>query len=206
MAENKASFGRKWLSGIIRNDDLSPEEKESMIMEGHIGVTDGLKDRIEELKAEADKVPGLEKQLSEASGEDWKAKAEKAEQDLKDYKAQVAKEADAAKIEAACEQLAIDAGISAPRAKTVVQAMKGLGKLKDLKLDKDGNIEGADAVKEAIGNEWAEFKTTVTTKGATVEKPPQSGKPKMSKEEILAITDTNERHKAIAENHEIFGF
>ena len=28
----QASFGRKWLAGIIRNDDLSPEEKEQQIM------------------------------------------------------------------------------------------------------------------------------------------------------------------------------
>ena len=39
----QASFGRKWLAGILRSEELSPEEKDQQIMEGHIAVTDGLK-------------------------------------------------------------------------------------------------------------------------------------------------------------------
>ena len=39
-----------------------------------------------------------------------------------------------------------------------------------------------------------------------VEKPLQTGKPSKTKEEIFAIKDTDERQKAIAENHELFGF
>ena len=74
MAE-KATFGRKWLAEIIRSEDLSPEEKEEKIMAGHIGVTDGLKDRIDELKKKADTADDLQKQLDEkGSGEDWEKK------------------------------------------------------------------------------------------------------------------------------------
>ena len=39
-----------------------------------------------------------------------------------------------------------------------------------------------------------------------VEKPPQTGKVTKTKEEIYAIKDTAQRQKAIAENHELFGF
>ena len=36
--------------------------------------------------------------------------------------------------------------------------------------------------------------------------PTGSGKTYKSKDEIMAIKNTNERQKAIAENHEMFGF
>ena len=62
------------------------------------------------------------------------------------------------------------------------------------------------AVNTAIKNGWGEFKTTVTERGATVEKPPKVGKSTMTKEQIDAIQDTAERQKAIAENHELYGF
>ena len=42
--------------------------------------------------------------------------------------------------------------------------------------------------------------------GAKVEKPPPTGKATMTKEQIDALKDTAERQKAIAENHELFGF
>ena len=78
--------------------------------------------------------------------------------------------------------------------------------LSKMKLDKDGNLDGEAELKKTINNEWGEFKTTVTTKGAVVEKPLQTGKATKTKEEIYAIKDPAERQKAIAENHELFGF
>ena len=75
-----------------------------------------------------------------------------------------------------------------------------------MKLDKEGNLENADELKKSIATEWGEFKTTVTQKGADVAKPPQTGKATKTKDEIYAIKDTAERQKAIAENHELFGF
>ena len=78
--------------------------------------------------------------------------------------------------------------------------------LSKMKLDKDGGLEGESELKKAINEEWGEFKTTVTEKGAVVEKPLQTGKATKTKEEIYAIKDTRERQQAIAENHELFGF
>ena len=78
--------------------------------------------------------------------------------------------------------------------------------LSKMKLDKDGNLEGVDELKKAINDEWGEFKTTVTEKGAVVEKPLVTGKATKTKDEIMAIKDTRERQQAIAENHQLFGF
>ena len=197
-----ASFGRKWLAGIIRNEDLSPEEKEQQIMEGHIGVTDGLKDKIETLQAEADKVSDLQKQLeAKDGGEDFKAKYEKEHADFEDFKQKTAKDAEASKVRSEYRKLLIGEQISEKR----VEAILKVTDFSKMKLDKDGHLEGEDNLRKSIGDEWGEFKTTVTEKGAEVEKPPHTSKGTMSKADILAIKDTSERQKAIAENLNLFG-
>lgn len=199
----QASFGRKWLAEIIRNEDLSPEEKENQIMAGHIGVTDGLKDKIEELKAEADKAADLQKQLDGINGgEDFKKKYEDEHQAFEDFKKQTAQDAESAKVKAAYRKLLTDEGISVKRLDSILKVTD----FSKMKLDKDGNLDKVDDLKKAINDEWSEFKTTVTTQGAKVENPPQIGKATKTREEIDAIKDTAERQKAIAENHELFGF
>lgn len=199
----QASFGRKWLAEIIRNDDLSPEEKENQIMSGHIAVTDGLKDKIEGLQAEADKAADLQKQLDGISGgEDFKKKYEDEHRAFEDFKTQTANAETAKKVKAAYRKLLTEEGISEKRLDAILKVTDISG----MKLDKDGNLEKADELKNAINTEWGEFKTTVTHKGADVAKPPQTGKATKTKDEIMAIEDDNERQAAIAENHELFGF
>ena len=119
-----------------------------------------------------------------------------------DFKRQTANEAEAAKVKTAYRKLLADEGISEKRLDAILKVTD----LTKVKLDKEGGIENADDLRKAINDEWGEFKTTVTEKGATVEKPPQIGKAKMTKDEIYAIKDTDQRQKAIAENHELFGF
>ena len=198
-----ASFGRKWLAGIIRNDDLSAEEKEQQIMDGHIAVTDGIKDDRDHWKAEADKAADLQKQLDGINGgEDWKKKFDEEHEAFENFKKQTAQDAETAKVKAAYRKLLADEGISEKRLDAILKVTD----LSKVKLDKDGNLQNADELKKSINDEWSEFVTTVTEKGAVVEKPPQTGKTKMTKEEIYAIKDTTQRQKAIAENHELFGF
>lgn len=197
-----ASFGRKWLAGIIRNEDLSPEEKENQIMEGHIGVTDGLKDRIEALQAEADKASDLQKQIdSMTSGEDFKAKYEKEHADFEDFKRKTAEDAQASKIKDAYRKLLIEEKISEKWLDRVMESAD----FSSMKLDKDGNLADLDKLKESLDKKWGDVKTTVTTQGAKVENPPHAGSGRMTKEEILGIKDPSERQKAIAENLNLFG-
>ena len=199
----KASFGRKWLAGIIRNDDLSPEEKEQQIMGGHVAVTDGLKDKIEELQAEADKAADLQKQLDGITGgEDFKKKYEDEHKAFEDFKKQTASDAELTAVKAAYRKMLIGENISEKRADAIMKVTD----FSKMKRDKDGNLENADALKKSIGEEWGDFKATATQQGAKVEKPPQTGTGTKTKDEIMAIKDTAERQEAIAENHELFGF
>ena len=78
--------------------------------------------------------------------------------------------------------------------------------LSGIKLAADGTIEGADALKTSLKSDWADFVTTAEAHQATPATPPQNtgGKQYSSKDEIMAIKDTAERQRAIAENISLF--
>lgn len=199
-----ASLKMKRVLEIINDEDKSPEEKTSLILNEHQLVLSEIKEERDSLKEQAAKAADLQKQLDDltANGEDFKAKFEKEHQDFEDFKKKTASEAEAAKIRSAYRKLLADEGISEKRLDSILK----ITDLTKLKLDKDGNLEDVEGLKKAINDEWGEFKTTVTEKGAVVEKPIQTGKATKTKDEIFAIKDTAERQKAIAENHELFGF
>lgn len=179
------------------------EEQVQSIIEEHVAVTDKLKAERDSYKEQAGKAADLQKQLDGFNGgEDWKTKFDKEHEAFEDFKKQTAAEAATAKVKAAYRKLLSDEGISEKRLDAILKVTD----LSKLKLDKDGNLENVSELKKAINDEWSEFKTTVTERGAQVDKPPQTGKAKMTKEEIFAIKDTSQRQQAIAENHELFGF
>lgn len=103
----------------------------------------------------------------------------------------------------ALRKIAKDAGLSPDGIEKAVK----YADLSTVELDADGNATNADKLMSAMKDEWKGFIVTTTTKGAAVENPPaNNGKAKRSKDEIMAIKDTAERQRAIAENHELFGF
>lgn len=192
------AFTRNFLKSTGLTDDQI-----TAVIEEHTAVTDALKKERDGYKEQADKAADLQKQLDDlAKGEDFKAKYEKEHQDFEDFKKKTESDAEAAKVRSAYRKLLADEGISEKRLDAILKVTD----ISKLKLDKDGNLEKADELKKAINDEWGEFKTKVTEKGAVVEKPLQTGKATKTKEEIFAIKDTAERQKAIAENHELFGF
>ena len=195
------SFGRKWLEGILDNEELSAKEKAQQIMDGHITVTDGLKEERDTYKTEAEKAADLQKQLEETKGgEDFKKKYEDEHKAFEDFKKQTAQDAETAKVRAAYRKLLSDEGISEKRLDSILKVTD----LSGMKLDSEGNLEGIEDLKKSINEEWKEFKTTVTERGAVVEKPPKLGVATKTREEIMAIKDTTERQKAIGENLQLF--
>ena len=75
----------------------------------------------------------------------------------------------------------------------------------DIEMDGD-KIKDEAKTLAAIKQDWGEYVAVTQTRGASVANPPTTGKATRSKDEILSIKDTAERQKAIAENHELFGF
>ena len=166
----QASFGRKWLAGIIRNDDLSPEEKEQQIMDGHIAVTDAIKDDRDKYKTEADKAAELQRQLDKSKGgEDYKQKFEDEHRAFEDFKAQTAQNAETAKVKAAYRKLLTDEGIGEKRLDAILKVTD----LSGMKIGEDGNLIGSDELRNAIKTDWGEFIPQREERGAKVETPPK---------------------------------
>ena len=178
------------------------EEQVKAVMEEHVSVVDALKADRDKFKADAEKLPGVQKELDDLKGgENWKQKFEDEHKSFEDFKAKTAHEAEAAKVRAAYRKLLIEEKIGEKWLDRVMETAD----ISSMKLDKDGNLTDMDKLKEALDRKWGDVKTTVTTQGAKVETPPQTGKATVTKEQILAIKDSSERQKAIAENLNLFG-
>lgn len=191
-------FSRSFLKATGLSD-----EQITAVMEEHTAVTDALKSQRDGYKEQAEKAADLQKQLEGLqSGEDFKQKYEDEHKAFEDFKSKTAQDAAAAKVRTAYRKLLAEEGISEKRIDSIIK----ITDFSNMKLDKEDNLDNMDDLRSAINKEWSEFKTTVTTQGAKVENPPQVGKPTKTKEEIFAIKDKAERYKAIAENHELFGF
>ena len=74
-------------------------------------------------------------------------------------------------------------------------------------FDDNGKVKDAKSLIKALKEEWAEHVLQKSTQGAEVPNPPAGGGAKYkSADEIMKITDDAERQRAIAENHELFGY
>lgn len=158
------------------------EEIIEQIIAMHTETTDGLKDKINQYKAEAEKLPAVQKELDElreqAKGGErspYKAKyealvgeKEALQAEFDKYKADIeAKQTKEVKREA-YRALLKEAGVSEKRIESVLK----VSDIDGVELDKDGKIKDADKRKDGIKEEWADFISTETTKGADTATPP----------------------------------
>lgn len=188
---------RSFLKGMGLTD-----EQVSAIIDAHTDTTDALKAQRDAYKADAEKLPAVQKELDDIkSGKDWKSEYDTLNKSFADYKAGVAKKETLAAKQAAFRKLLAAENIPDKFHDRIV-------KMTDFDaMDLDGDALKDEAKqREGIKTEWGEYIAAPETHGAQVDNPPATGKVTRSKAEILAIKDTAERQKAIAENHELFGF
>lgn len=159
---------RKFLSALGIEADKVDE-----IITAHSETVDALKSQINEYKADAEKLPGVQKELDDlkaanSTDEGYREKYEKEHSDFEAYKtAQTAKETKAKKSEA-YRALLKEAGISEKRIDSVLK----VSDLESVELDSKGAIKGADKLTESIKTEWADFIETKGKQGADTSTPP----------------------------------
>lgn len=179
------------------------EEQVDTIIEAHTETVDGLKEQVKTYKADAEKVPGLEKQIKElenGDGEDYKAKYEEEHSKFESYKKDAAAKETAAATERLFRAELTALGITGKRADAIVRATD----MASIKV-KDGALEDVKAVQDGIKTDWGDFIPATTTTGAKVDTPPaNNGGKYTSRDEIMKIKDTTERQKAIAANLDLF--
>lgn len=195
-----ARLTRKFLTAL----GIEDENVQDQIISAHTEATDALKEQRDGYKADAEKLPEVQKELDtlkEQSGDKIKAQYDKLKKDFDDYKEEQQKKEVTANKKSAYKGLLKEAGISANR----IDAVLKVSDVDGIEFDEDGKVKDSDKLVENIKKEWADFIVKSTEKGAQVGNPPANGGKGMTREEILKIKDTSERQKAIAENLSAFG-
>ena len=196
---------RSMLKGMQLTD-----EQVSAIIDAHTETVNALKEQRDDFKRQrdalqetADKLPTVQKELDDLkNGEDFKAKWQQAVKDFNDYKSDVANKEKLAKVKAAYKNLLTEKKVG----DKYIDSVMGVTDYSGMALDADGKLTNVETLGSEIENRWGGFITTTREQGAPVETPPAPAPAKLSKKEIMAIKDAGERQKAIAENHELFGF
>jgi predicted ribosome quality control (RQC) complex YloA/Tae2 family protein len=193
-------------------------EKIDQIIESHAETVTALKNEVEKYKAEAEKLPGIQKELAELrksiEGKDYdKLKQEfeeyktneygKLKKEFDDYKVSIQNEKTQAAKEAAYREALKDANLSENGVKKAVKYADWAG----VEIGEDGKLKNAKELVKAAREEWAEYIVKTDQQGVNTPNPPSGkGNETMTKEQIMAVKDRNERQRLISENHTLFGY
>jgi len=179
------------------------QEKIDQIIESHADTVNGLKEKASELQKQAERIPGLEKQIEELKAaqptEDWESKYKELKSEYEDFRQKVDDERATQEKSRLYRAMLREVGVDEKRFNSIMK----LTDLSEIKVE-DGKIEDAESVKKSIADEWGDFIVQKSVHGAPVDDPPANAGSKMSKDEIMSIKDTRERQKAIADNIELF--
>ncbi len=189
---------------MLKGLGLTDEQREA-ILEEHANTVNEIKAERDRLKADAEKLPGVQRQLEElqAAGDGgYKQKYEKEHKDFEDYKSDItAKQAKAAK-EKAVRAYFESKNITGAN---LDLAMRGCGEeMNALEMDGD-KIKDSSSLDALISGTYKSLVSTTSTKGSNPANPPaNTGGGAMTKDQIFAIKDRTARRAAIRENIELF--
>ena len=164
------AFTRKMLKAMGIED-----EKIDQIIEAHTDVTDALKADRDKYKADAEKLPSvqklyddLKKEVDEKGDDSYKEKYEKEHKDFEDYKASIDAEKLNTKKVAAYKALLKKAGI---KEKIIDLIVKGTS-MDDIELDDKDEIKEADTKLDGVKKEYADYIVKTKDEGEDPETPP----------------------------------
>lgn len=187
------------------------EEQQDTIIEAHTDTVNGLKADIDRYKADAEKLPSVQKELDDLKGkgdDGYKEKYESEHKAFEDYKKTVDAEKTTAAKEKAVEAVLKKIGVSEKRLQSVAKLAKADGLLDALELNDDGAVKEADKLEKSLKDSYSEYITTTSTKGADTPTPPaNSGGANLTMADIYKkdekgryVMDYEARLKAIEEN------
>lgn len=158
------------------------EEQIGAIIDEHTSVTTSLKDQIKQYKADAEKLPEVQKELADAkkdatSASNWEKKYNDEHAAFDSYKADITKKENDAKMKAAYRKLLTECKVGEKHIDSILKVTDFSG----MKLGEDGSLDGADKLKETINSDWSGFIPSIGTKGSEVDNPPGGGDPNSGK-------------------------
>ena len=185
---------------------LSDEQVDS-IVEMHTETVDGLKEKLKQAEEKAEAAGAVQKELDELKkkgGNDYLARAEKAEKELSDLRAAVAAEKDKAAKEKAAD--AYFEGKNILGTNLTIAKLAAHAAIEAAELDKDGSFKDTAALDALVGGDLAGLVCKPGKKGANPSTPPagNGNGGKLTREEIMREKDTSKRQRLIAENLDLF--
>lgn len=158
------------------------EEQVSAIIEEHTNVTSALKDQVKEYKADAEKLPEVQKELDDlkkdTSASDWEKKYNDEHSAFEKYKTDIADKEKSEKIKSAYKSLLSECKVGDKHLDSILRVTD----FSKMKLGEDGSLEGAEELKKQIGTDWSGFISTKETKSSgDPETPPGDGNPESKK-------------------------
>lgn len=203
------AFKRKDIKAVLEDESLSVDEKTARLVGLHMETVDALNDQITALNSDSSRLKEAQKKLSELEAKQdadskWEDKYKAEHAEFTAYKkAQESAAAKEAKTKA-YKDILKDAGITDSLIGLVTAASGD--DIDAIELDEKGSAKDADKIKATVRDKYAAYVSKENTNGTKTETPPENSGKKLTKEEIYKIKDSNARQKAIAENHELFGF
>lgn len=158
---------RKLLKGMGLTD-----EQVDTIIEAHTDTVDGLKEQVKTYKADAEKLPNVQKELDDlkAAGDGgFKEKFEKEHSDFENFKKTIQEKETKAAKESAAKAFFESKGITG---NSLEIAMRG-SSAEIAALDLDGEkIKDSSALDALVNGTFKALVSTTTTKGANIPNPP----------------------------------
>ena len=161
------SLTRKLLKGMGLTD-----EQVDTIIEAHTDTVDGLKEQVKTYKADAEKLPNVQKELDDlkAAGDGgFKEKFEKEHSDFENFKKTIQEKETKTAKESAAKAFFESKGITG---NSLEIAMRG-SSAEIAALDLDGEkIKDSSALDALVNGTFKALVSTTTTKGANIPNPP----------------------------------
>ena len=161
------SLTRKLLKGMGLTD-----EQVDTIIEAHTDTVDGLKEQVKTYKADAEKLPNVQKELDDlkAAGDGgFKEEFEKEHNDFENFKKTIQEKETKAAKESAAKAFFESKGITG---NSLEIAMRG-SSAEIAALDLDGEkIKDSSALDALVNGTFKALVSTTTTKGANIPNPP----------------------------------
>lgn len=196
-----AKFTRAEIRNIL--GDACTEEIENRLVALHLGVVDPLKDDLTKYKADAEKLPSVQKQLDDlkAAGDGgYKEKYEKEHSAFEAFKTDITEKESKAAKEKAVRAYFESKNITGAN---LDLAMRGCGE-EMAALEMDGEkIKDTKSLDALVDGTYKGLVSKQTVRVDTGARFNGGGKP-MTKDEIMQITDRAERRAAIAANMDLF--
>lgn len=196
------SLTRKLLKGMGLTD-----EQVDTIIEAHTETVDGLKEQAKTYKADAEKLPGVQKELDDlktAGDVGYKEKYEKEHKAFEEYKSGIA-----AKESRSAKEKAVRAYLESKNIQgdNLTIAMRGLGAEIDAAELDGSSLKDTKVFDDLVAGDFARLVSTTREEGVKVSNPPANDIGKLTREEIYKknekgqyVLSTAERQKALAES------